>query len=125
MSLLECVLVAVGSAFGGLLRYGVTRGCSDLSRGFPWTTLAINVVGSFLIAALSVVIVRNLDSATLRAAARAFALVGFCGGFTTFSTFSNETLGLLSQGRYTSAGAYVILSVALGLWATFLGLKFN
>ena len=112
------VLVAAGSAFGGVLRYLVSQGLAA-QKGFPWATLSVNVVGSFLIGLLSGLIVRHCGGNG--ESVRLFAVVGFCGGFTTFSTFSNETFRLLEGSQWLAAVGYVGVSVLAGLAAVFLG----
>ena len=80
---------------------------------FPWATLAINIGGSFLIGLLAA----RLGP---QSAARALLMTGFCGGFTTFSTFSLETLNLIHGGQWSRAILYMLLSVAacvIGAWA--------
>ena len=115
---MKILLVAIGSGLGGVLRYLVP--CwMGAAKGFPWATLTVNVVGSLLIGLLSGLLARH--GGTSAESIRAFAVVGFCGGFTTFSTFSNETLRLMENGPWLSAVAYVGLSVAAGLAAVFLG----
>lgn len=111
--------VALGSALGGVLRYLI--GAAVEARwgpGFPVGTLAINVAGSFL-----VVLLLDLALATpaVSAEVRGLLTVGFCGGFTTFSTFSLETMRLLNGGDYRRAGLYVGLSVIGSVAAAFLG----
>ena len=115
---MNLVLVAAGSAFGGVLRYLVSIGLAA-QRGFPWATLSVNVVGSFLIGLLSGFIARHCGGNG--ESVRLFAVVGFCGGFTTFSTFSNETFRLLEGNQWFSAAVYVGVSVLAGLAAVFLG----
>ena len=115
---MKMLLVAVGSGLGGLLRYLVPCWIGA-AKGFPWATLTVNVAGSLVIGVLSGLLARHGGSSA--EAIRAFAVVGFCGGFTTFSTFSNETFRLVENGQWLSAGAYVGLSVAAGLAAVFLG----
>ena len=112
------VLVAVGSALGGVLRYLVSLGLAA-QKGFPWATLSVNVAGSFLIGLLSGLIARHCGGNG--ESVRLFAVVGFCGGFTTFSTFSNETFRLLEGNQWLSAAVYVGVSVLAGLAAVFLG----
>ena len=112
------VLVAAGSALGGVLRYLVSLGLAA-QRGFPWATLSVNVVGSFLIGFLSGLIARHCGENG--ESVRLFAVVGFCGGFTTFSTFSNETFRLIEGNQWLSAAVYVGVSVLAGLAAVFLG----
>ena len=115
---MRILLVAVGSGLGGALRYLVPC-CFPAVKGFPWATLAVNVVGSLLIGLLSGLLARHGGSSA--ESIRAFAVVGFCGGFTTYSTFSNETFRLLENNQGLSAAGYVGLSVAAGLAAVFVG----
>ena len=115
---MKILLVAVGSGLGGVLRYLVPCWIGA-AKGFPWATLAVNVVGSLLIGFLLGLLARHGGSSA--ESIRAFAVIGFCGGFTTFSTFSNETFRLLEGSQWLSAAGYVGLSVAAGLAAVFLG----
>ena len=114
------LLIAVGGAAGSLLRYligGVVQRTS--ASGFPVGTMFVNVSGCFLIG----ILVRQFLNMQLTPEVRALLVVGFCGGFTTFSTFSAETLGLIEGGEYGRAMSYVILSVVLCLGATFAGMS--
>jgi CrcB protein len=111
-------LIGIGSSIGGMLRYVVSQ---QVQKGFlttfPYGTLSVNILGCFLIGfvfALS-------DRGGLSQDWRLFLATGICGGFTTFSAFSNETLALLRDGQFLYAGLYVTLSVVLGLLATFFG----
>ena len=108
--------VALGGAAGSVLRYWATLGAAWLGWGaFPWSTIAINVAGSFAIGWF----------ATAHGAAshevRLLVMTGLCGGFTTFSAFSLQTLDLLRAGNLAGAAANVLLSVALCLAAVFAG----
>jgi CrcB protein len=85
---------------------------------FPFGTLVINVTGSFLLGAI---LRYGVDTPTLTPELRAFLTVGFCGGYTTFSTFSYEAVALLEDGEWSRASLYVALSLLLSLIATFLG----
>ncbi|OWJ65283.1 fluoride efflux transporter CrcB [Inquilinus limosus] len=113
--------VAAGSALGGMARYW----CSALAierfgAAFPWGTLFINILGSFVIGifgGLTGPDGRFLVSADVRT----FVMVGVCGGYTTFSSFSLQTLGLMQDGEWARAGANVVLSVVLCLVAVWLG----
>ena len=109
--------IAVGGAAGTLARFGVGAYAQRFSATFPFSTLAINVLGSFLLGFL----MRYLLATAAGPEVRAGLTIGFCGGFTTFSTFSYETVRLLEQGSYARAGAYVVTSVVLSLVATFAG----
>lgn len=121
--------VALGGAIGSCLRYW----CSGLiARGigetFPWGTLVVNVTGSFLIGFVAVV--TGPDGRLLiSTGARQFLMVGIFGGFTTFSSFSLQTLALLQDGEWLWAGANIVASVALcmlGVWLGYaLGLVVN
>ena len=111
------VLVALGSALGGVCRYLVSLSLNG-SGGFPYGTLAVNVVGSLAIGALSGWLAHGSGNV---AAVRAFAVVGFCVGFTTFSTFSNETFRMLENGQFGQLSLYVALSLLVGVAAVALG----
>lgn len=87
-------------------------------RGFPYGTLAVNVLGSFLVGLLYVLMLERLS---LGAEWRAFTLVGVLGAFTTFSTFSIETLNLLEQADYLKAFLNVLISVIACIGAAFIG----
>lgn len=111
----DFLYIGFGSALGGILRYAVGLLLSNYVSSFPWATYLVNILGCFLIGVLA----RHLSdhSYTL------FAVVGFCGGFTTFSSFSRETLSLIHTGQYLHAGIYTISSLILGILAVFLGSK--
>ena len=113
------LLIALGGGAGSLLRYlvgGAVQRMSD--SGFPVGTMVVNVSGCFIIG----VLVRQFLNMQLSPELRALLIVGFCGGFTTFSTFSAETLGLIEGGEYGRAAGYVVLSVTLCLAATLAGM---
>jgi fluoride exporter len=111
--------IAAGSALGGMSRYlvgGMVQRILDTT--FPAGTLVVNLTGSFL---LGLFLRYALETPTLTPELRAFLTIGFCGGYTTFSTFSYETFALLEDGEWTRAGIYTALSVLLALGATILG----
>lgn len=110
--------VAVGGALGSIARY-LLAVLGARPGAWPWTTLGINVAGSLLLGFL----VRYAAPAVQGAppAALLGATVGFCGGFTTFSAFSVELLGLVERGAWGRAAAYAVASVALCLAAALLG----
>lgn len=112
--------IAIGGALGAVSRYGVTLGATRLgATGFPYATLTVNVVGSFLIG----LFVAWLGGRTeINPALRPLIQVGFLGALTTFSTFSLDALILLEQGRLTQAGLYIAASVLVCLAACFIGL---
>jgi CrcB protein len=111
--------IAVGSAIGGVSRY-LLGGMAQrlLATTFPAGTLLVNVSGSFLI---GLILRYGMETSSLTPELRAFLTVGFCGGYTTFSTFSYESLALLEDGEWTRAGLYIALSLGLSLLATFFG----
>ena len=113
--------VALGSAIGGAGRYwisGLVAG--QVGEVFPWGTIAVNVAGSFVIGAFAAL--TGPDGRLLLATeARQFVMLGICGGFTTFSSFSLQTLNLARDGEWAWAGANVFLSVMLCLAGVVLG----
>ena len=113
------LLIALGGALGSVARALVA---AALPAGrFPWATLLVNAVGSF---AIGWVMVRlgGLEAGQ-GARTQAFVVVGFCGGFTTFSTFSWQTVDQMMRGQWGAAAANVALSLALCLLAAWLGLR--
>ncbi len=86
---------------------------------FPRGTLLVNIAGSFL---LGFILRYTMDLAGMTTETRAFLTIGFCGGFTTFSTFSYETIALLQEGQWSRASVYLMSSVILSLAATLAGL---
>jgi len=114
------LLIAVGGAAGSVLRYLIGGRVQHFApHGFPLGTLFVNVVGCFLIG----IFVRQFMNIQTHNYLRALLMVGFCGGFTTFSAFSMETVGLIEGGEYPRAIAYITLSVLLCLIATFAGMS--
>ena len=112
MSLLTCLIVMAGGALGTLARYGVSVLTLPLSRDLPWGTILINVAGSFLIGFFGTLTLAQ-GRHPVPETWRLFVMVGLCGGFTTFSSFSLQTLDLLRQGAVLRAGVNVAASVAL------------
>jgi CrcB protein len=112
--------VTIGSALGGLLRYALTRLTLAYSIGFPCGTILINVLGSFVIGYFGTLTLQT-GRYPLSDNLRLFVMVGICGGFTTFSSFSLQTFGLLRYGAWGRALANVLLSVVLCLTAVAAG----
>lgn len=117
------VWVALGGALGSVARFAIATVLAErLAHPFPWLTLLVNATGSLaigLLASLGAHGVRMLDTAD----ARAFLMVGILGGYTTFSSFSLQTLELARAGAWVAAGGYVALSLLLclgGVWAGYL-----
>ncbi len=118
---LTALWIALGSALGGVARYWVSGLVArTIGETFPWGTLTVNVTGSFLIglfAALS-----GPDGRLLVASpARQFVMLGLFGGFTTFSSFSLQTLSLVQDGEWLAAGTNVGASLVLCLVGVWLG----
>ena len=112
--------VAIGAALGGLARFYLADVIQHRAGiDFPAGTLVINITGSFLIGFF---LRYALQSAVIGPEMRIFLTTGFCGGYTTFSTFSYETITLLQDGEYGRASLYVGSSVAFALAATVLGI---
>jgi len=113
--------VMLGSALGGGLRYLFGTFIQTRSGAvFPVGTMVINVTGSLL---LGFLVRYTADSSALAPEARAFLTIGFCGGYTTFSTFSWETIRLIQDGDWSRAGWYIALSVIMSLAGAFLGMS--
>ncbi len=109
--MLQLIAIAAGGALGALARYGMSNGVyALLGRDFPWGTLAVNLLGSFLMGLLFVLFLERLS---LGPEWRGAVLIGFLGAFTTFSTFSIETLNLLESGAMLAAFLNMVVSVWL------------
>jgi CrcB protein len=112
-------LIALGGAAGSVLRYLLGGRVQHFApHGFPVGTLTVNVLGCLVIGVLTQIFL-NMETP---GEWRGLLVVGFCGGFTTFSTFSIETVGLIEGGEYGRAATYVAGSVLLCIMATFAGM---
>lgn len=113
------LFVGLGSFLGGISRFGLTRWVQSHGTGdFPYGTLAVNLLGCLLIG----VFYGWFDRARIfDPDLRLLLTVGFCGGFTTFSTFVNEGLSLFQSGNFFAAVAYAVVSVVVGLAMVYLG----
>ena len=112
--LLNCRCVGLGGFVGSVLRYLVTL--LPYGAGFPVKTLAINVLGAFVLGLICALATRHVDASPQLVL---MLKVGVCGGFTTFSTFALETSDLLQSGAWPAALAYVVASVVLSVAAVF------
>ena len=113
------IFIFLGGGLGSVMRYGVQLLMHEKITlyDFPWSTFTVNIVGSFLIGLFYALSARLEWTAEVRLLLTA----GLCGGFTTFSTFSNDNLLMLRQSDWLMAMIYIILSVVLGIAACFLG----
>lgn len=113
------IAIAIFGVLGCWARFGQTNLVQAVyGRDFPYATLSINVMGSFIMGFL---FIETLERLTLSPALRTGILTGFLGGYTTFSTFEMETVLLAEGGEIFKAGLYVLLSVVLGFLAAFGG----
>jgi CrcB protein len=120
MSFYTCLLIALGGALGTLGRYGLSALAMPISENLPWGTIIINILGSFIIGLFGTLTLAT-GKFPVSENMRLFVMVGLCGGFTTFSAFSLQTLDLIREGSMTRAAANIVLSVALSVGAVAAG----
>jgi CrcB protein len=115
------IWIAVGSALGGVARYWCSGMAARLiGETFPWGTFAVNVIGSFIIGFFATLTGPD-GRVYVGTTGRQFVMVGICGGYTTFSSFSLQTLNLMNDGEWFRAGANIGLSVLCCLVAVWVG----
>ncbi|ANK85885.1 MULTISPECIES: fluoride efflux transporter CrcB [Rhizobium] len=118
--MIQALLVAVGGAIGSVLRYFVGQWALRLmGPAFPWGTLAVNVVGCFVIGVFAELVARKFNASM---ELRLLLITGFLGGFTTFSAFSLDAISLFERGEAVAGGIYIAASVGLSMAAVFTGL---
>ncbi len=116
----QLAFIAAGGATGALMRYWLSNGIyALLGRGFPYGTLTVNVVGSLFMGFIYVFMIERMD---VSVEWRAGLMIGLLGAFTTFSTFSIETLNLLESGEQFKAAMNILLSVTLCILGCWLGM---
>lgn len=118
--MLNWLIIALGGALGAASRYGIAETVYKLTdRAFPYGILCCNVIGSLLIGFFAILLIDKLDLSPIW---RYGIIVGFLGGFTTFSSFSLDTVQLFQEGFWQKAIIYVFLSIVLCIGATLLGM---
>ncbi len=115
----QIILVFIGGGFGSALRYIIGKHLNNPETGIPYGTFAANIIGSLLI---GIVLGLAAKNNTLSSNQTLLLATGFCGGFTTFSTFAYENHVLLKSGDFTSFALYTIASFIIGFLAVFFGM---
>ena len=117
---MNTLLIFIGAGLGGVLRFWISNGVYYLlGRQFPYGTLVVNTTGSFLMGVLFVLLVERFNGSGPQL--RSLLLIGFLGGYTTFSSFSIETLNLFESGAWVSGFLNILLSVVLCLLFVWIG----
>ena len=116
--MVDVIYVAVAGGLGAISRYYLSGLAQRVGSGFPYGTLTVNLVGSFL---LGLIMQAGISTDLMPRALRLALTIGFLGAFTTFSTFSYETLGYLEDGAWLTASLNVLINVVPGIIAVFLG----
>ena len=120
---MSIISIAIGGAAGSLCRYGMSNGIYLLlGRSFPYGTLAVNILGSFI---LGIVYILMIERASFSEELRAGITIGLLGAFTTFSTFSIETINLIESGEILKAGLNILFSVTLCVVGCWLGMNLS
>ncbi len=120
MSFTNCLIIMAGGAIGTLARYLISLAAVPISGQLPWGTILINIAGSFIIGFFGTLTLAH-GRFPVSETTRLFVMIGFCGGFTTFSSFSLQTLDLLRSGAMMRATINIVASVALCVAAVAIG----
>jgi len=115
----HAILVFIGGGFGSVLRFVIGKYLNSTASGIPYGTFLANILGSLLIGIILGLAAKN---STLSQSQTVLLATGFCGGFTTFSTFAYENHVFLKSGDFTSFALYTIASFVIGFFAVFIGL---
>jgi len=116
---MSLLMVFLGGGFGALCRYGISRITSTPSNGFPLATFLVNLISCIVLGMLIAFFMNKPEQAKYQL----LLITGFCGGFSTFSSFSAECYYLLQSGQYIIAIFYILASVFICLLAIYLGIK--
>jgi CrcB protein len=124
--LMQYLVIGLGGALGSMLRFGIgTFIDSGMSKGtgpiFPWGTIVVNITGCFIIGFIATISVAGEGRVYLSPLTRSFITIGILGGYTTFSSFSLQTLTLAQSGQWGGAAANVLISVVVCLMGVWLG----
>jgi CrcB protein len=120
MSFATCLYVMIGGALGTLARYAISVAALPYSKDLPWGTIGINILGSFIIGFFGTLTLAQ-GRFPVSENMRLLVMIGVCGGFTTFSSFSLQTLDLIRAGAMARAGVNIVASVILCVAAVALG----
>lgn len=112
------ILVGLGGAIGSVLRFLITLALENYSRFLPWGTIAVNITGSFVIGMGAAWL---LSAGKMQETIKFFLLIGLCGGFTTFSSFSLQNMQLLQEGAFGRLAVHIAISALGCLLATVVG----
>lgn len=119
--MMSYIWIAIGSAIGGAARYWCTGFAARLfGETFPWGTLLVNITGSLIIGFFAT-LTGSDGRIFVSSTTRQFVMIGLCGGYTTFSSFSLQTLNLVQDSEWLQAGGNIVGSVVLCLFAIWLG----
>ena len=116
--LIKCLSVGIGGFIGSILRYLLSE-IPIKQINYPINTLIINIIGAIIIG----MVISYADKTGMRPEKLLLLKTGFCGGLTTFSTFSYEAFSLIEKGEFLSAGSYIFLSIACSIAGVYLGLR--
>ncbi len=116
----QLLIVFIGGGAGSVMRFLIGKLLTYSGKGFPWSTFWANLIGCFLIGILTGYVIRNSNEN--QSEFILFTTIGFCGGFTTFSSFANENLSFIRSGDYSMLLVYTLFSITSGIIMVYLGI---